>query len=541
MSYIKQQKTNNNNRPPKMRDNKVNEQVAGTVNEFNSYYSRSTYSKYSYGFNIIDFYSDQELQSMVKDPMGNIERLRELSLQLYSSNGVYANTVDYLTALHTLDRVIVAHGKREKKNSANKELMDSTLSAIRDREFIRDALFKGMVEGTAYYYFETTSKPTVLSKSMGDYEISTITEINELGVNASILSLPFEYTRIVGTKNGSYVIAFNLDYFNNFNGDIEQKLKKYPREIREAYVKRTKSKDVGNWVVLNNDNTITHKIKAKRDEPYGRPLVLPAIDDILYRNAFVQTKRNILDDLNNRIIYETFPEGKDKGTSALTKNQQESQHKAVKSAVVNKNNRGGISFFSVAAGTKINQITCENSDIFDEKYESNISDDIALGLGIAASLLNGVGSGTYASQQTNLELISAQLFQWVDDISNELNKCISANIIKDKRNTVECHYLPITYVNRGAMVGYMEKLYTNAGGSMSAYIAACGISPEVYYALLDQELDDGIYEKYKPHQTSYTLSSNDNGGRPETDNPTENTIASRANNGNSLPSPSDNK
>ena len=36
-------------------------------------------------------------------------------------------------------------------------------------------------------------------------------------------------------------------------------------------------------------------------------------------------------------------------------------------AVLNKNNRGGISFFSVSAGTKINTIDASNTDIFDDK------------------------------------------------------------------------------------------------------------------------------------------------------------------------------
>ena len=57
-------------------------------------------------------------------------------------------------------------------------------------------------------------------------------------------------------------------------------------------------------------------------------------------------------------------------------------------------------------------------------------------------------------------------------------------------------------------------------------------------------IEDGVYQKYLPHMTAYTNSSNntnDQGGRPTTDNPTENTIRSRNNNGNNIPSPSDSK
>ena len=86
--------------------------------------------------------------------------------------------------------------------------MLSTLRTIKDKEVIRDALFKGMVEGVAFYYFETTMRPYTNQKTLSDYDVSTITEINELGINASIISLPVDYTRIVGIKNSSYVLAF---------------------------------------------------------------------------------------------------------------------------------------------------------------------------------------------------------------------------------------------------------------------------------------------------------------------------------------------
>lgn len=526
------------NTTPKAAEVNISQEV---TNEFCTMNSSLAYTYSYFGLNIFDIYSQEQLADLVRDPIANNEILRELSMILYGTNGAFTNTVDYMAAMPTLDKVIVTHGRNKNKKKQNKELMESVLRTIRDKEVIRDALFRGMIEGLAFYYFETTTTPTSRQKFMTDYDVDSVMEINELGVNASIVSLPTKYTKIVGRKNSSYVIAFNLDYFDIADGESrEKKLRKYPKEIREAYERRDKEATNCNWVVLDSSKTIVHKIRSKREEPYGRPIVLAAISDILYGDYFTQTKRNVLDEINNRIVYMTFPEGKEKGTSALTKAQQENQHNAVKGAVMNKNNRGGISFFSVASGTKISAIDTQNTDIFDDKYESNLNDKISLDLGIAGSLLNGVGSGTYSAQQNNLELLSAQLFQWIEQISAELNKCISANIIKDNKNWVECKYLPITHVNKKEMVGYMKDLWLQACGSMSAYIAACGISPDAYYALLDEEIENGIYEKYKPHATSYTMSGEESsGGRPEADNPSENTVKSKANNGNSIPSPSD--
>lgn len=533
-------KTKYYNRPHKERTTEQNSQRKQISNEFNTYQSSLIYSDYYFGLNIFDLYNPQELAELVKDPMANNKMLREISLILYGTNGVYTNTVDYMTAMPTLDKVVVTHGQNIKKKNKNKSLMESTLRTIKDKEIIRDALFRGMIEGVAFYYFETTTRPRSLQKNLTDYDVDSIVEINEFGINASIISLPAEYTKIVGIKNSSYVIAFNLDYFDNATGEsCEKKLKKYPKEIRDAYVNK-KRNNSGNWIVLDNTKTIVHKIRSKREEKYGRPLVLAAIADILYGDYFTKTKRNVLDEINNRIIYQTFPEGKEKGISALTSKQQEQQHNSVKNAVMNKNNRGGISFFSVAAGTKISAIEAANTDIFDDKYESNLNDKIALDIGIASSLLNGSSSGSYSAQENNLELVTAQIMQWVEQIAEELNKCISQNIIKDNSNWVECRYLPITHVNKSKMVGYAKDLYLQGKGSLALWSSACGISPDVFFALLDQELEANIEDKYPVHKTSYVLSSKDTSpGRPTTDNPTENTIKSRNGGKNSLPSPSD--
>ena len=78
---------------------------------------------------------------------------------------------------------------------------------------------------------------------------------------------------------------------------------------------------------------------------------------------------------------------------------------------------------------------------------------------------------------------------------------------------------------------------------MSFLVASTGVDPDAYFSVLEEEIESGVFEKYKPHQTSWTMngSNSDNAKKPETDNPTENTIKSRESGGNLNPSPSDNK
>lgn len=529
-------------RPPKNKQEPVAEINTTTPqNEYCSYNSNTSFSTayMSIGMTIFDLYSQEQISNLVKDPIGNNELLREISRILYGCNGTVTNTIDYMTAMPTLDKVLVPYGKSKQKKQINIDLVTSALRTIKDKEFVRDALYKGMVDGIAFYYFEITNRPTT-PKSYSDFEIDSIIEINDFGINASIISLPTEYCRIVGIKNNSYVIAFNLDYFNDCEGESqEKKLRKFPKEIREAFAEKTKTQSPKNWVTLDNTHTIVHKIRSAKNEKWGRPLALAAIKDILYSDYFTDTKRNVLDEINNRIIYQTFPE-KEKGVCALTQTQQKNQHEAVKGAVMNKNNRGGISFFSVAAGTKLDTLDSANTDIFDSKNEENLNDTIALGLGVAGGLLNGSGSGNYSSQQNNLELLSAQIFQWIESIQSELNKCINLNIIKDSKNYVEVYYLPITHVNKKNMVSYAKELYLQGKGSLSLWASACGIPSNVFFALLDQELEMDVENKYPVHQTSYTMSKEDNkGGRPKSpDSTNPSTVSTKANGGNKQKKPS---
>ena len=507
--------------------------------EFNSYsYHHLFESIFNCG--IYDYFTKEEIDSVLRNPIINHETAIRLSEFVYGKNGIVSNSIDYMTALLTLDRIVTCKNKTQKAKLC-KDLMKSTLETIDDKAFIRDALFTEMLDGIAFYYFETTQKTVDKRKFMSDYDVENIVEINDFGLNASIITLPWQYTKIVGKKNGRFVLAFNLRYFDDYTGeDLDRKLRKYPKEIVDGY--RQKNNTVngnGDWLVLNPDRTMCRKIKCKNVEAWGRSLVIAALEDVLYKDYFTDTKRNVLDEVNNRVLYEVFPENKQGTGSSLTKKQQEDQHNAVKQAVLQKNNRGGLSFMSLAAGTKLDSIDV-STDIFDDKNEPELNNDIAVDLGICASLIGAMSTGTFAGGQQNLEMITAQLYTWACEWKNELVHVINKNIIKDARNKVDIYYFPTSFVNRKEFFGMMKDLYTSASGSMTFLIASTGVDPDIYYDVLDSEIEEGVYEKYLPHLTSATISKDDNvGGRPKSDNPSENTVKSQMNNGNAIPSPSD--
>lgn len=522
--------------------------------EVNSYWFRSDVTTNNY-INILCDYHIEQLIKMIQEPMldSNNQQLRTISRRLYSSDGITRNTLDYISALPSLDYIITSY-VNDNKSKVNKEVVRYVMRKIKHKQFIRDAILKGCIDGIAIYYLDTTEIKVDNQKFISKFKAQSISEVNALKpklakINAAIKSLPIDYCRLTGTRNNSYVVAFDLSYFESGIESPQDKLRKYPAEFTVAYNKWINDKSNNQMYVLDNTKTIVHKISSNLDEPWGRPLVLAAIQDILYSDYFRNTKRNLLDNVNNKIIYQTFPEGKTAGTSALSKQQQKEQHDAVKGAVQNKQGVNGTTFFSVAAGTKIGSIDVK-TDLFDNDYESNLDTKVGTDLGFAASLLNASGTTSFSSQQTNLELVTSQIFEWIESIVAELNKVINYNILGLSYIDVEVNYLPITHLNRDKYFETAKDLFTIGRGSL-AYLANCaGLSKEVYFAMLDEQLEEGVLDKYPVNATSFNTSGNNSdvdnqnkdsqnkGGRPTNNNPTnENTIRSKTNNSNKQPKP----
>ena len=147
--------------------------------EFNSFRSyRLNALSYYAMMNVFDLYKPEQIRDLIRDPMANNQVLREISRILYGCNGVYTNTVDYMVAIPTLDNVIVPYGESKQKKKRNRLLMQSTLKGIKHKEIVRDALFRGMVDGIAFYYFETSERPLSREKVISNYDVERIYEIN---------------------------------------------------------------------------------------------------------------------------------------------------------------------------------------------------------------------------------------------------------------------------------------------------------------------------------------------------------------------------
>lgn len=509
--------------------------------EFNSQWSNIVYANIN--FDLFSNYTPEQIKSILSNPIVKNKQIRDLSRKVYNTNPIVSNAVDYIVSLPSLSHILTSTGKSKKKVKDNKQKVENVLDYINDKGIIRDFLFRDCLDGACYYYFEIQGQGVDNTKFVSDYEMTGLMELNNLDVSVAMIPLPVDYVKIRGYKNNRPVIAFDLDYFNQFTEEKKiNKLKCYPYDIRNGYEKWKNNETSGSWLVLDNNKTVVHKIKSDRREPYGRPITIPALIDIFYNDYLITTKRSVLGEVNNKIIYQTLPEG-EKGRCSLTRTQQEEQHKTVKSAVMTKNNRGGTSFFTVAAGTKIDSVDT-SVDILNEEIEPKLNSNIALGLGFALGLLDGE-SGNYSSQQLSLELLFSKVYTWVTEIAAELSYVINKNVVRDKNNEIQIYYLPTSLVNRDKFVALNKELYMSGSGSKSTWITSVGWDLDAYLSLMDMEKLEKWDDKYTPHPTSYNSSGDDNsseedkGGRPSVENATnDSTLATQGNNTNDQPKPS---
>ena len=153
-----------------------------SIFEFNSYQSSSEFgdifnSIFSCG--VYSYFSKAEIDSVLKNPILNHDTAIRLSNFVYTKNGIVSNSIDYMTALHCLDRVLINKSKKtNKKTKKNRDLMKATLESIRYKQFIRNALFTEMTDGIAFFYFETKKKNKIFDTFMTDYDVENIVEIN---------------------------------------------------------------------------------------------------------------------------------------------------------------------------------------------------------------------------------------------------------------------------------------------------------------------------------------------------------------------------
>ena len=137
-------------RPPKQSIESISEVNTQTSTYDNQSYEYSSYIANSlvdavFSCGVYDYFSKQDIENILRDPITYHDEAIRLSNFVYTKNGIVSNSIDYMTSLPCLDKVITNKSKKQSnKIKLNKDLMNSTLKVIDDKTFIRNALFTQM-------------------------------------------------------------------------------------------------------------------------------------------------------------------------------------------------------------------------------------------------------------------------------------------------------------------------------------------------------------------------------------------------------------
>ena len=509
-----QTEINTNTSPPLSNSNEI---------ELNSL----SYNSFSMSRLDTDYISMSDLKQYIKYPMIYNEILRTISRQSYSSNGIYGQTIDRIIALPTLSYITTLRSKlpkmKEKKDKFNTILKMLNIDRT-TRDILRHLLIDGEYIGTLR---DTSASNKKIDTSM--FTIESIDRLEGLSLddNFMIQPLDLDYCKIIGFQNNISIAAFDMMYFDQFklNGLLNE-IKNFPKTFVKAYMDYRKDSSK-RWFILDYRKTIALKAKANEIDAHGIPFGISAFSDMKLSNDYDDSQYQLISELASSIYYIILPEGEKKGSSSLNSTQQKEVIEAFKGAVkVNTSgNIAKISTLSLAPGTEINRLSKDSSLIKDTLSDENMK-KVATGLGIASSALNAESnSANLGSLQINLDLISAQVFQYINEIAREETRVINEHLDILPKDYIDIKFLPITWLNKKDVYEKAKDLFTLAGGSRQFLIAAAGFDPSDYLSICDEEIEMGFDEKYLPHITSFTASDNADtanedgnlGGRPQKD------------------------
>ena len=464
-----------------------------------------------------DSISMDQLRQYVKYPMIYNSILREISKQAYNINGVYGQSIDKMVSLPTLSYITTSRNKgvKVKESKIKFNLLLKLLNIDRTtRDILRSLFIEGMYVGILR---DTTATNKNIDANMGMIESLDRIEGLSLDDNFMIQPLNLDYCKIIGFQNNISIAAFDMMYFDQFKyGGLINEIKNYPKDFLNAYISYKKDGSK-RWFILDYRKTVALKAKSGEMDAFGVPFGITAFTDIKLSEDYENNQYKLIQELASSIYYLILPEGEQKGICSLNKEQQANIITAFKGAI--KTNTDGnsakISTLTLAPGSKLDRLTKDSSLIKDTLNKENMI-KVSTNLGFAVSALNAESTtGNLGSLQINLNLISSHIFQYVNEIAREQTRVINTHLGILPKDYIDIKYLPITWLNKDEVYDKAKDLFMIAGGSRKFLIACAGFDADDYLSIMDEEIEEGLDEKYPPHITSYTAS--DSGDKPNPD------------------------
>lgn len=463
--------------------------------------------------------SMKQLQEYLANPDNYIRELENIANYYYITSGEVFQLFDLARTLPTLNHKIVVYDK-SKSYEKNLAFCNKILNKVRHKQLTRDLISQTISVGTLtaiwlgdkknpyLYIFDRPDKAFPAYRLNGDWVIQ---------VDLSWLEEMTESEREVFLRNLTPYIT-------------KQHYEKY---------KQSNLKD-NQFIELPQERTVclrTHTLK--RNQPFGLNWALTGLYDLQHKKKLKDLEKAIANKIISAIAVLTIGSDKNNGEYSnlkLNKALKQKIYNGVKTAL-EKNQSQGITVIGIPDFASIT-FPDMKSDALDPKKFDSINSDVTSSYGYSRGLTNGDG-GNFASLKINLEIFYKKIAVLLEDIETEvygkLFKIILPQSVSDDYLMVYDKEPPLSLKEK---VDTLMKLHSQEGFSLKAVIdliSGIDFTEYINQSIYEQEILQ-LQKKIKPYASAYTSKGNDNAGRPETDEPTDNTIKSKTDNGNEIPS-----
>ena len=449
----------------------------------------------SNSYNVGNYKDAKELRKALIDGVRNTSVLMETSRQLYATNPIYAEVIDYLANIYLWRYKVTPHKVYSKSKAKLKK-------KIKDDEYT--LLYNLMLEVVDGLSIETVF-PALLSLLFTNGAVYFTTLNDEDSITVDTLTLDPKYCRkIAETQYGTAIIQFDFSYFDALGFDekgVKEYLKSFPREFTSGYNKYKKDSTNNRWQIL--DPRFSSGIMLNE---VGLPRYLYLYGGILDYEKYQDNELKRNDNMLKYIVVHKMPHYED--NLIFEVDEVDAIHKSLKRIV--------------ETGNEARLITTWGDVHVDRISENDTSENQVLSKSFKSIFNNaGLNDGVFTSEsveglKVSLTRDRAMVWKYVQQILSFYSIAVN-NWFDFKTLQANIDILPISFYNYNDDVKIYKDNATLGVGKLD-YIIATGIK--------QKDIQDQLYlEKFlglndiKPMQTSYTQTAEDRSEQSEQNDP----------------------
>lgn len=441
---------------------------------------------------------ETRLKSMLRDPAKNSYSVAMLSKSMTQVNGMYKRIINYLSTLLTFDHTIYPVFQNP--------MVDAGDSATIQESYAQTAIYVDKLNPK--YNLPVFTEKIFTSGVTFQYKL-------EDSKGISYQDMPANLCRVSYLEEGVFRYQMDVTKLSDTTALL------YPKEIQTAY-NSYKSGNTTN-LVEGKYYQVSDKGMAFTIDPdvlvqagqANPPLGSTLVDVIKVESAKdSMTSTDALD--NTKIVHSTVPID-DKGRPTMELNVVQEYHNALKRALP----EGAVAItnpFETKSVPLSGTGASEKFGLLDKSIEQ-----LYKSTGVSQQLFaveNNSSNALERSLQVDTQWLYGVLLPLFANYYNyELKKVGKKGNIQWK-----IKMLPISFFDRDQVIASAKDQLAN-GGSRLEYLACCGKTPlEIANLFVFEQRVLNIDDLMIVKATAHTTSGTENTGRPESDNPTDDTV-----------------